>query len=385
MNQSDQKKSILIIAGEASGDLHGGELIRFIKKKRPELEIFGIGGDEMEKQGMEIVYHVRDMSFLGFFEVIRHLPFIRRVFRKMKKFMKDRRPDLILLIDYPGFNLRFAAQARIMRTPVLYYISPQVWAWGKRRVKKIARIVDKMLVIFPFEVDLYEKAGVNVEFVGHPLIDAVKVNTSRKVFFKTLNLDPEKPTMGLLPGSRNQEISRLLPEMIAALHLLRKKQPDLQFLLGKSPTVSDEIYLPFLAPEPSIHSVRGHTYDIMSHSDMVLVASGTATLETAILQTPMVILYKMSTLSFFIGRLLVKVRQIGLANIVAGRKVVPELLQKQAKGIIIAKTAWQILNDEGQRDRIRQELSSVSRRLGEPGASERAANAVMAFLDKQDR
>ena len=330
MNPSNQKKSILIIAGEASGDLHGGELIRFLKHKQPDLDLFGIGGDEMANHGMDIIVHVRDMSFLGFFEVIKHLPFIRRVFRKMKKLMRDRHPDLVLLIDYPGFNLRFAAQARKMRIPVLYYISPQVWAWGKRRIKKIARVVDKMLVIFPFEVDLYKKAGVDVEFVGHPLKDGVKVNTTRKAFFKTLNLDPGKPTIGLLPGSRNQEISRLLPEMIAALHLLREKQPNLQFVLGKSPTLSDEVYRPFLARDTSIQPIRGHTYEIMAHSDMVLVASGTATLETAILQTPMIILYKMSSLSFFIGRLLVKVRQIGLANIVAGKKVVPELLQKQA-------------------------------------------------------
>ncbi len=379
---SKNEKSILIIAGEASGDLHGGELIHFLKQKQPKWHFFGIGGDQMGREGFETIVHVRDMSFLGFFEVLKHLPFIRRVFKNINTLMMTRDPDLVILIDYPGFNLRLAKRARKHGIPVLYYISPQVWAWGKKRIKKIARFVNKMLVIFPFEAELYQKENLDVEFIGHPLKDAVTVKQSKKAFFKTVKLDPKKMTIGLLPGSRKQEVCRLLPELIVASRHLRQKQPDIQFILSQSPTLSDDIYAPYLKSQSSIHPLRNCTYEIMAHSDMVLVASGTATLETAILETPMIILYKVSSLSFFIGRLLVKVKQIGLANIVAGKSVVPELLQKDAQGRHIADTAWQILNNPETRNRIKEELSLVSEKLGEPGASQRAAEAVMKFLNK---
>jgi lipid-A-disaccharide synthase len=378
-----QNKSILMIAGEASGDLLGSGLVHFLKKKLPECRLYGIGGDQMIREGLEILYHVRDMSFLGFFEVIKHLPFIHRVFNGINTLIKERRPDLVLLIDYPGFNLRIAKRAKKSGVPVIYYISPQVWAWGKKRIKKIARIVDKMLVLFPFEVDLYRREGIDVEFVGHPLKDIVTVKTPRNAFLKKVKLSADKPTVGLLPGSRKQEVFRLLPEMICASRHLKEKNPDIQFLLGKSPTLTDTIYDPLLLSESSIRSIRNSTYEIMTYSDLVLVASGTATLETAICETPMIIVYKMSALSFLIGKMLVKVKQIGLANIVAGKKIVPELLQKQAEGKNIAQTAWQLLNDPDLRNRIRKELSLVSRRLGKSGASERAAEAVIAFLNRK--
>lgn len=375
------QKSILIIAGEASGDVHGGSLVRELRKRRPGFRFFGIGGDKLEGEGVEIIYNVREMSFLGFFEVVRHLPFVRRVFREMLALLEERRPSLVVLIDYPGFNLRFARATKRLGFPVLYYISPQVWAWGRRRIKKIVRRVDRMIVIFPFERDLYRKEGIEVRFVGHPLNDVVRISLSKGAFFEKLGLNPARPTIGLLPGSRAQEVRRLLPEMIKACYLLREKIPGLQSILGLAPTLSDGIYNSFLREEKFICPVRNMTYDVMAHTDVVMVASGTATLETAILGTPMVILYRMAHLSFLLGRVLVRLKYVGLVNIVAGRMIVPELLQGKATAERIAEEVFTLFSDEELKKEVKRDLEEVSRRLGKRGASERAAEAVEEFME----
>ena len=375
------QKSILILAGEASGDIHGGSLVRELRKRRPGLRFFGIGGDRLEGEGVEIIHNVREMSFLGFLEVVKHLPFVRRVFREMVALLEERRPSLVVLIDYPGFNLRFARATKRLGFPVLYYISPQVWAWGRRRIKKIVRRVDRMIVIFPFEEDLYRKEGMEVRFVGHPLNDVVSISLSKGAFFEELGLDPARPTVGLLPGSRVQEVRRLLPGMIKACHLLRGKIPGLQSILGLAPTLSDGIYTPFLKEEKSLCPVRDRTYDVMAHTDVVMVASGTATLETAILGTPMVILYRMARLSFLLGRILVQLKHVGLVNIVAGRKIVPELLQGKATAERIAEEVFTLFSDEELKKEVKRDLEEVSRSLGKRGASERAAEVVEEFMD----
>lgn len=375
------QESILILAGEASGDIHGGSLVRELRKRRPGVRFFGIGGDRLEGEGVEIIHNVREMSFLGFFEVVKHLPFVRQVFREMVALLEERRPSLVVLIDYPGFNLRFARVTKRLGFPVLYYISPQVWAWGRGRIKKIVRRVDRMIVIFPFEEDLYRKEGMDVRFVGHPLTDVVRVNLSKEAFFEELGLNPARPTVGLLPGSRFQEVRRLLPEMIKACVLLREKIPGLQSILGQAPTLSDGIYEPFLREEKSIYPVRNRTYDLMAHTEVVVVASGTATLETAILGTPMVILYRMSRLSFLLGRALVRLKHVGLVNIVAGRKIVPELLQGKASAERIAEEVFTLFSDEELKKKLKRDLEEVSRSLGKSGASERAAEAVLEFMD----
>ncbi|RQV94415.1 lipid-A-disaccharide synthase [bacterium] len=376
------QKSILIIAGESSGDIHGSGLIREIKKKNPAIACFGIGGDRMAEAGFDIVYHVSGMSFLGFIEVLKHLPFIRRVFRRMTRLLKEKNPSLVLLIDYPGFNLRFAKAAKNRGIPVLYYISPQVWAWGEKRVKKMARLIDRMIVIFPFEEDIYKKEGMDVQYVGHPLKDVVKPSLPKERFFKDLGMDPQHPTIGLLPGSRRQEVDHLLPEMLKACHGLQRKIPHLQLIVGLAPTLSDEVYRPLMKETDHIQMVRNRTYDVMAYADMVLVASGTATLETAILGTPMVILYKMSSLSYWIGRLLVKVKQIGLVNIVAGKSVVPELIQGEVRAEKIAKEAMDIMSNRQRREKMKKDLKEVSHILGEKGASERAAKSVIEFINR---
>ncbi|MDM7925255.1 MAG: lipid-A-disaccharide synthase [bacterium] len=378
-------QEILIVAGEASGDLHGGALVRALLERRPGLRFFGIGGDRMSESGVQLIRHVREMSFLGFFEVARHLPFIRRVFGEIVEAMESRRPALAVFIDYPGLNLKLALQAKKRNIPVVYYVSPQVWAWGRGRVPKIARRVDKMLVLFDFEEPIYREAGLDVVFTGHPLKDTVRPSQSRAEFFRSLELDPDKPLLGLLPGSRKQEVQRLLPAMIGAVRLLKRDIPGLQSVMAAAPTLSDPIYLPFTDGDNSIRTVRGRTYEVMSHSDAALVASGTATLETALCGTPMVILYRMSPLSYWIGRGLVRVPYIGLANIVAGKKVAPELLQNDAEPGKIREAVLPYFTDKALAESVRAEWAEVGRKLGPAGASGRAADEILRTLDERGK
>lgn len=382
MNDRTNRKEILIIAGEASGDTHGAGLVRALKNMRPDLHFFGIGGDQMVAEGVETIHHAREMSFLGFFEIIKHLPFVRRVLRRMITLLEKRNPCLVLLIDYPGFNLRLARAANKRGIPVLYYISPQVWAWDKKRVNKMAEWVGRIVVIFPFEEAIYQKVGMDVRFVGHPLKDVVKPRLSKGAFFEELGFDPNRPTVGLLPGSRLQEVRKLLPEMVRACDFLRQEIPDLQAVVGIAPTLPDEAYGPVLDGKNRIFPVHDRTHDVMAHSDVAIVASGTATLETTILGTPLVVVYKMSRLSFLLGKALVKVDHIGLVNIVAGRKIVPELLQDEANGRRIADEVINLIADENRRDGIKRDLEEVSQKLGEKGATKRAAEAVLDFIHR---
>jgi len=382
VNPSLKKHSILLIAGEASGDIHGASLIHEIKTIKPDIDFFGIGGDRMKMEGFEAICHTRDMSFLGFFEVLKHLPFIRKIFRQMINLLEKRNPSLILLIDYPGFNLRFARQAKKRGFQVVYYISPQVWAWGSSRVKKIVRWVDRMIVFFPFEEEIYQNEGMDVQFIGHPLKDEVNVTKSKTDFFQELGFDPQKPTIGILPGSRNQEVLRILPEMMKSLPFLHKNYNNLQGIIGMAPALLPSVYEPYVNSKYNVITVKDRIYEVMKYSDVVMVASGTATLETAILGTPMVILYKMAWASYLIGKMIVKVKYVGLVNIVGGRKIVPELLQGKAKGKRIALEIMKLLSDQEKREEIKKGLNEVSGRLGEKGAAKRAAKAVVELLTK---
>ncbi|NQT24425.1 lipid-A-disaccharide synthase [candidate division KSB1 bacterium] len=374
--------SILIIAGEASGDTRGAELMAALQEKHPHLKFFGIGGDLMAKAGMHIVHHAREMAFLGFFEVIRHFPFIRKVFREMTDLLETERPDLVILIDYPGFNLRFAKQAKKRGIRVVYYISPQIWAWNQNRIHKIRETVDHMIVLFPFEETLYREAGVPATFVGHPLKETFQVNTSKSEFYKSLGLNADFKTLALLPGSRKQEVERLLPEMIRSSRILKQDVPQLQILLCQSPTLSDTFYRVLLQHNPDIHLIEGQTHRVLNHSDAALVASGTATLEAALAGVPMVVLYKMAPLSYLLARLLVRVQYIGLVNIVAGRGIVPELIQGAAHAERISETIRPFLMNSEQAQQARANLAEVSEKLGESGAAERAADVILQELPK---
>ncbi len=374
---------ILIIAGEASGDLHGAGVVRELKRRYPDAEIFGIGGDKMEHEGMKLIYHIREVSIMGFWEVMKHLPLIRSVERAMITILKAKKPDVVLLIDYPGFNLRFAKKIRHLGVKIMYYISPQVWAWNSGRVKKMKALIDKMLVVFPFEEEIYKKEGIPVEFVGHPLLEELEEVQDRNEFCKRFNIDSSKHIIGLFPGSREQEIERIFPTMLGAARILYAAD-EVETVVGVAPTLDMEYMKSFLLLDDFPVKLLKHvTYDTMKNVDVAIVTSGTATLETACYQTPMVVVYKTSWLTYMIGRMLIKVKTIGLVNIVAGKKIVPELIQNKVKPLPLAVEAAAMFEDPARGQRIRMELAQIKDKLGTPGASVRVADAVCKIIEQQ--
>ena len=374
--------SILIIAGELSGDIQGGKLVAAIKKLSADVKITGIGGDNMEAAGMELLHHIREMSFLGFSEVVKHLPFIRKVMNELTEWIETNRPETVILIDYPGFNLRLAKKAKKLSCRIVYYISPQVWAWGAGRIKTISRLVDHMIVVFPFEEELYRSAGVKVDFVGHPILEGLNSKLSREEFYEKHGFKLDDPVVGLLPGSRAQEVENLYLQMVEAVELMKKELPDLQTVTGISPTLNENIYSNIEAGKDLIHS--NDIYDVMQHSAVLFVASGTATLESACLGTPMIIVYKVSPISWFLGKLLVKLKNIGLVNIVAGEKIVPEILQSEVTATRLASEGLSLLGDKTLMEDTRKKLMMVKESLGKTGASQRAAELIVSGTSSTD-
>jgi lipid-A-disaccharide synthase len=369
---------VLMIAGEASGDLHGAGVVRALRARRTGLEVFGIGGDNMRREGMELVYHCSSLSFMGFLEVAGNLWKVLQVGRTLVKLLEDRRPDVVVLIDYPGLNLRFARQARKRGFKVLYYISPQVWAWNKGRIRTIRQVVDKMMVVFPFEVDLYKTEGVNVEFVGHPIVERIGASCIRQAFFARHGLDPAKKLLGIFPGSRVQEIERILPILLEAGEELQRGR-EVQLAIGVAPNLGPDLIRRHLRSEARVTLVEDGSYDLMQYADAALVTSGTATLETGWFGTPMVVVYRTSAVSYLLGRLLVDVPSIGLVNIVAGRKVVPELIQQELTREHVVHDIAPLLDDPARAHAMRRDLGIIKSRLGGPGASERVARAIIAL------
>jgi len=373
------KHTILIITGEESGDIHGANLVTEMLNRDRSLQFYGIGGDRMKMAGVDLVYHTKDMAFLGFLEVIEHLPFIWKVYKHLSRSLDEHSPDLVILVDYPGFNIRFAKEAKKRDIPVIYYISPQVWAWNRKRINTIATRISKMIVLFPFEVELYKAKGVDVSFIGHPLKDIVTPKHSRDTFLSHHGLDTSRPIVSLLPGSRKQEVQKLLPPMIEGVQKLQKTLPQVQAMIARVGNLDTHIYTDIIKDQP-IHLITNETYDVIYHSDAALVASGTATLETAILETPMVILYKITFFSYLLGKALVKINNFGLVNIVAGKTIVPELLQHQVTGENIAEHIYPLLTDKKKMFKIKQELKKVNTLLGSPGASQRGAEIILEKL-----
>ena len=373
---------VMIIAGEASGDLHGSGVVRELKKRAPGVEVFGVGGDNMKREGMKLVYHVKELSFMGFVEVVSKLPLIRSVEKTLAGLLRFRRPDLVLLIDFPGFNLRFARHVKNARIPVLYYISPQVWAWGKRRVRKMKKLIDKMFVVFPFEKEVYEREGVPVEFVGHPLLEALErdktTNLDRSGFCRRFGFDPSRRIVGLFPGSRADEVKNHLSVMARAALILKEKH-GIEVGVGMAPNLPVDLYRDQLMNGEAVHLVEGNTYGLMRHSHTAAVASGTATVETACLGTPMVVVYRTSWLSYVIGRLLIRVKNIGMVNILAGRQIVPELVQRELTVENLVRELEAYLIDEGKLQRTKEEFAQVRALLGEPGASERVVHSILQW------
>ncbi len=367
--------SLLIIAGELSGDVQGGKLVAEIKKLSPDVKITGIGGDNMEAAGMELLHHIREMSFLGFTEVLKHLPFIHKIMNELTEWIETNRPETILLIDYPGFNLKLAARAKKLGCRVVYYISPQIWAWGGGRIKKIARFVDHMIVVFPFEEELYKSAGVKVDFVGHPILEGLNSEFTKEKFFENHALKLDNNVVGLLPGSRAQEVENLYLPMLEAVELMRRDLPNLQTVTGVSPTLNEDLYKNIEAGLRVEHSKA--TYDLMKHADLLFVASGTATLESACFGSPMIIVYKVSPISWLLGKMLIKLKNIGLVNIVAGRQIVPELLQSEVTAARLAAEGVSLLGDKTLMEDTIKKLLMVKESLGKTGASKRAAEIIV--------
>lgn len=378
-------RKILIIAGENSGDLHASNLVKQMKHLDPTLEFIGLGGNQMKSAGVRLISNIVDrLAIIGFAEVLRHVNKIRRLFRQVRTVLEHDRPAAVILIDYPGFNLRVARMAHSMRIAVIYYISPHVWAWRKGRVNEIAKCVDKMLVIFPFEEGIYREAGVDVTYVGHPLLDVMKLTMTKEQVFERFHFDPNKKLIGLLPGSRKPEVERLLPVMLEAAEMIKARVPDVQFVIPCASTVKKELidyYIENAGVE--VHVVDAYRYNVRSAMDFAIVASGTATLETAFLICPMVILYKTSFLTWVIAKNLVSLPYIGLVNVVAGDMVVPELLQNEATPLNVANRVVKILSSPKEIETIKYELAKVKEKMGGPGASKRAAEQVLAVINQR--
>ena len=370
--------NIAIVAGEPSGDLYGAALAKEIRRLAPDIDLFGIGGEGMERAGVSLRYRIEKLAFMGVVEVGRHLRFLHKVMFDIRRLLNDRHPDALVLIDYPGFNLLLARAARRCGIPVVYYIPPKVWAWGRWRLGRMKRTVSRVVCILPFEIPLYRRYGLDAKFVGHPLVDLIGPGTPRETFRSRWNIGPDERLIGLLPGSRRQEVERLLPKMLQAVQNASKALGGVRMLVSRVKTVDASVYDRILAESgarPEV--VLGAVHDLMRHSDLLLVASGTATLEAAILGTPMVILYSMAWLSYGVARVMVRVPYIGLPNLVLGREVVPELIQGDAHATRIAEAVCDILGGSGVLPRMRRELGAVQDRLGQPGASRRAAQMVL--------
>lgn len=370
---------LMIIAGEASGDLHGAGVVKELKSRFKDIEIFGIGGNKMQREGMQLVYHINELAVMGLLEVVKKLPTIRSVSRTLESLLNNRRPDAVLLIDYPGFNLRFAEKVRKAGIKIFYYISPQLWAWHPNRIKKMKGLVDKMFVVFPFEEKIYKQAGIDVEFVGHPLLDVIEEPLTKADFCKRYGFDKSKPIIGLFPGSRKQELEKIFPPMLHAAKILETGY-DAQIAVGVASVFEGDYVKSFLYEDSSVRLLQNATYDLMKNSDVAIVTSGTATLETACFQTPMVIIYKTSWLTYLAARLMINIKNIGLANIVAGKTIVPELIQHRANAEKIAAAAGKFLTDKTLSDKTRIELKSVYEKLGERGAAKRVAENILKLI-----
>ena len=365
----------MIVAGEASGDMYGARLVLALRNQAPGITFFGIGGPKMEEAEVRILYRVSEVAVVGMTEVLPKMRFIHQVLNQLKDALKDNPPDLVILIDYPGFNLNLSKKAHDLGIPVLYYIPPQVWAWRERRVKKIAKRVDRVAVILPFEKEFYARYGIRVEYVGHPLLNGLEERGSSEQVRGHPGSDNDQfPVVGLLPGSRNEEITRHMPPMMGAAEIISRTYPDLRCILPLASTVSEEIVKPYLEDVKFDVTIRSaDTKEVLRECDLALIASGTATLEAAITETPMVILYKVSFLTYLISKLLAKVTHIGLVNLVAGREIVPELIQGDAMDSRLAEEGLRILEDEAIQEDMKANLRMVRGQLGQGGASERAA------------
>ena len=368
---------LLISCGEPSGEFYAAELVAELRRRSPDLEAFGLGGDRLAAEDVRLLAHLRDLAVVGLVEVLSHLRRLKRLFDSVVAEAARVRPDVAVLIDYPDFNLRLARELKKLGIPVVYYVSPQLWAWRRGRIKDVKRDVAKMLAIFPFEEKIYKDAGVPISFVGHPLIDHVKPPADRSAVAARLGLAPDRPVIALLPGSRNKEVAFNLPPMLGAVALLRERRPDLQFVLAAAPHLRPHA---FEASAAGVTVMEGVTRDVISAARVAIVASGTATVETGLTLTPMVVVYRLSALTYALGKPLVSVANYAMVNLIAGRVVVPELIQGDFTPERVSEETLKILDDGPARARMLQDLEEVRSKLGKGGATSNVADQVMPFL-----
>lgn len=373
-------KRVLIIAGEASGDLYGGNLVKAIRTVDPSIYFLGVGGSHMKEAGVRLLRHAEEMAVVGLPGAKRLLT-IFEAFREVSASLTHWRPDLTILIDYPEFNLMVAGRAKRHGIPVMYYVSPQIWAWRSGRINTIRSRVDRMVVILPFEEKLYQEAGVKVSFVGHPLLDLIALEDEEGSPCRRYGKNGSSQLIGLLPGSRSSEVSRLLPVMLDMAAILLDMIPKVHFLVPLAPTISREQIAPYLKGRNlPLTVVTDSTHEVIRACEMIVAASGTVTLEAAIIGTPLVVVYKVNPLTYWLGKRLVKVNHVALANIIAGEIVAPELIQHEVTPERIARESMKILNDHGRKEWIKRRLQDVREELGTPGASDKAAAIALELM-----
>jgi lipid-A-disaccharide synthase len=377
--------TVMVSCGEASGDLYAGALAQALTSQAPGTRVIGFGGERLAAAGAELAGDYHGIAVTGLTEVLRVLPRTYTLYRRLVELARTTRPDVFVAIDFPDFNFRLASAVHGLGIPVVYYVSPQLWAWRPGRIRALKAFADKVLPIFPFEVEIYERAGVPVEFVGHPLIDLIAVTMPRDEWLGRLGLDPAAPVVALLPGSRPNEVRALLPVLAEAIARIRTGRPDTQFVLARAPKLPASLFDPLGPGADGVAIVEGRTDDVLNASDVVLTASGTATVQTAIHEKPMVILYKLSPLTYRLGRPFVKVNTFGMANLIAGRRIVTELIQDDCTPERVAGEALALLNDRARADQMRADLREVRAKLGAPGASGRAAAAVLKVATEAQR
>ncbi len=373
----------MISCGEASGDLYAGALTRELQRLAPGAEVFGLGGERLAAAGGTLVGDFRRLSVTGLTEALEVLPHSYAMYRRLVAAARERRPDVLVAIDFPDFNFRLLAAIRRLGVPIVYYISPQLWAWRSGRMKTMKRLVDRVLVIFPFEEELYRREGVDVRFVGHPLVGLTAPSGTREAFLRGIGLDPLAPTVALLPGSRPNEVHRILPILSRAAPLIAARVLGVQFVVAGAPGLTSDAFAPLALAAPTAPAlVHARADDVLDAADVVLTASGTATVQTALHGKPMVIVYRVSPLSYRLGKRFVRVTTYGMVNLIAGRRIVPELIQDDFTPGAVADHAVRLLTDADASRQMRDALGEVTRRLGGAGASARAAAAILEIAGR---
>lgn len=368
---------VMLSCGEASGDLYAGALVEALRSREPEVEVFGLGSDRFQAAGGRLVGDFHNLAVTGLMEAVRVLPQSYAMYRKLVQAARDQQPDVLVLVDYPDFNFRLMGAVRRLGVPIVYYVSPQLWAWRAGRIQTMKALVDRVLPIFPFEEAMYVAEGMDVRFVGHPLIDLALSPEPREALIGELGLDPARPIVALLPGSRRNELQRLVPVLAAAVPRIASAVVGTQFIVARAPNLPDSFFAPFQGSGAPVRIVEGRTDDVLAASDAVITASGTATVQTALHGKPMVVVYRLSPMTYKLGKPLVRVSMYSMVNLVAGERIVEELIQEACTPEAVAHEAVELLTNTDRVTDMKEQLAIVRERLGGSGASGRAADAVL--------